>query len=83
MESVRGRCCFHAKVEDEAFLRRLDEGTVTIGKTDIFEVGLRSEQYADSDGKLKVRHANERIIRQDRGAVQAAFDFDADEDAEE
>lgn len=61
---------FTAKVEDEAFLRLIDAGAASIAKTDTFEVGLRTEQSVDANGKLKTTYAIERVIGQQRGAVQ-------------
>jgi hypothetical protein len=75
-----GATSFPVSVEDEMFLSRLDEGDATIGKTDTFEVSLRTEQYSDPDGRLKVKHAIERIIDHQRGSIQERLDFDhADE----
>jgi len=39
-------------------------------------------QYTDADGRLKVRHAIERVISHEHGAVQGELDFGGEDGSE-
>ena len=58
-----GQSGFYVAIEDEEFMRRVDDHEIVFGKGDILMVRMRKEQFFSADeNKLKAEHFIEKVL---------------------
>ena len=69
-----GQSSFYVVIEDEVFLRKIDEHKEVFGKGDILRVIMRKEQYyTETESKLKSEHFIEKVIDKIQPPIQNAL----------
>ena len=71
-----GQSSFHVLVEDENFLRKIDESIEEFSKADILRVRLRREQFQlEETGKLKTEFFIEEVLEHRKPPNQTSLNF--------